>query len=688
LQKLVSLSVLSLVCVAAAQAGKAPLIIVAAETPQNMAFNATQVITYTVHNNSPSPIKINLAANRTHLIPTSPLITWNFSDDCIYRGMADYVPPNGNCDVNLSITSLSQAGQLQQSVNINYGPSFQNITPAPAVNITVNGGGSGGGLFFTTEPTGQDMLVNSTQDIIWTVRNSTASAIPLVAGGTNFTVASTLIATPVFSNDCNNSVPGSNGICHIQASIQSLSTAGNVSQYLAVTYNTNSKLVVDSPTNFNISGSSPGVRSFSLVNKCSYPVWFSFAGGGISYYGCNDVRVNKTCDQLVPNATAGTFACNNTAVGPAPNNYIGQCTWKNPVASSYLLKAKTGTTTVQIPQGLYTPTPPQPEVWSGTISGRTGCPTLTNPGTQCLTGDCGGVVANVTGGCTTGISPPNIQAETTLQTNTDFYDITSINGINVPMSMEPVNASLDANNPYHCGGAGIATSQTASYGTIGGCPWTFTPPSNNPVYNWIETAGATCSANSNCNQAGGEACGLTKSDIQIGTGSNATHCGIWLGYWTPDEVCVANSSYAQAPYNCASTCTGPDCSISTSYTALYGCSGGVAADTCYSNPLPSPLTNCCGCQNWQDAPYNIQIPSNPLAVTQCDGAGNAGWASIVLPQIAWLKNACPSMYSYPHDDPASSFQCTSSVPSNAVNYRITFCPGSSDGAPSGTIPNQ
>ncbi len=672
LRQCFSFILLSMLSITSVYARAVPLVIAAAETVQNMAFNTTQVITYTVHNNAPQPVQLNMQLTRTRVIPASPLVNFQVTNDCVYLGMGNYVPPRGNCNVNVTIRSGGVAGAVVGSLLINYGPTFQTIAPPPVLNFNVTGGGGGaGGLYFIDAPTGQNMLFNSTQDIIWTLQNTTSSAIPLVSGGTNFTVASSLIATPVFTNDCNNSVPGSGGTCHIQASINSLSTPGQVSQYVYVTYNTSSRLVIDSPTNFTISGSITGKRAFSMVNKCPYPVWFSFAGGGINVFGCT---TDTSCDTMT-GASPGTFTC-NTSVMPS-----AQCFWKSPTASSYMLSPLTGSTTVYLNEGLYTPTPTQPEVWSGTISGRTGCPASTNSKTTCDTGDCGGTSLHTTGGCTTGISPPNIQAEPTLQTNLDFYDITTINGINVPMSMEPINASIDPVNPYTCGGAGVASSQTGTDGTIGGCTYSYSPPSNN--YIWIETAGSSCTATSQCSTSTGEACGLTKADITGNT--STTHCGTWLGYWTPDEVCTLNSGYTQAPFSCTTLCVTSDCSPpATNYADLYGCNGGtVGTQSCYG--VPPGTTNCCGCQNWNGY-MGIVVPTLPTSGLICDG-NNTGWDNNVLGKITWLKQACPSVYSYPHDDPTSSFTCSNSSSTNSVNYRITYCPGGVSGAPSGVTPN-
>lgn len=656
--------VLSLCCIASAYAtGKAPLVIVAEETAQNMDANTTQVLSYTVHNNVPTePIRINMAPNRTMLTPGSSLISWSFTTNCDYHGMPNYVPPNGGCDVSVSIRAGANAGHVQENVIINYGPTFQKISPAPIVNFTINGGGGGGNLYFSVAPTGKNMTTNSTQDLVWTLTNTTGSAIPLVPGGTNFTVASPLIAPPTFSNDCSNSVPA-HGTCNISTTINSLSTPGHVSQSLYVTYNTSSRLVVDTPTNFNITGSTLPQRKFTFVNKCPYTVWFSFNGGG-QINGCQSTA---DCDAK-PNVQPGTFECN-----PAADAGAGICFWKNPkpADNNYALAPLIGTQTVFLTEHVYPGPAGQPFVWSGNIAGRTGC---TSGG--CETADCGGG----TGSCAVGVSfsPPVLQSEPTFQTNVDNYDISSINGLNIPMSIEPVNATRDAFNPYTCGSSGISASQTSTGGTIGGCSWSFSPPSN--AYIWVADAGSTgCSANSDCNQAAGEACGLKHSKIVAN--SSTLQCGKFLGYWTADEVCGINSVYSQAPYTCNASADG-----GTPFANMYGCNAGVYVNSCYTT---ANQTGCCGCQNWQEAPSSLTLPSNNQVVQQCAASGNkssnATWVSNVLNTLIWYKAACPPNYVYPYDDKSSSYTCSNSATNNSVNYRITFCPDGHTGAPPGTV---
>jgi hypothetical protein len=75
---------------------------------------------------------------------------------------------------------------------------------------------------------------------------------------------------------------------------------------------------------------------------------------------------------------------------------------------------------------------------SGRIWGRTGCNFDANGQGSCTTGDCGGVLA-----CTTSGKTPATLVEYTLGSGSepDFYDISLVDGFNVPMSFAPVRGS-------------------------------------------------------------------------------------------------------------------------------------------------------------------------------------------------------------------------------------------------------
>lgn len=82
--------------------------------------------------------------------------------------------------------------------------------------------------------------------------------------------------------------------------------------------------------------------------------------------------------------------------------------------------------------------------WSGRIWGRTGCKFDTSGAGSCETGDCGKVLnCNGAGG-----EPPVSLAEFTLDgsSNHDFYDVSLVDGYNLPLDITPSTASSSASS--------------------------------------------------------------------------------------------------------------------------------------------------------------------------------------------------------------------------------------------------
>lgn len=669
LNKILTMFLLALACLSTNYAGSTPpLSLLSQETVANMVPNATQTLTYVVKNNVPTaPVKINIEPNRTMLTPLSLYTTWQISDDCAYNGLRHYVPPNGRCNVIAVIKAGRTEAHIQQTLLINYGPTYQIISPAPILSFDISRNAAG--FFFTVEPSGNNMVINSTQTLSWIVKNTTTSNITIDNATINFTIPSPLIAPPTFTNNCGNVVTAGGGICTITTTIQSLSTPGQVIQYLAIPYGVGKTLIADQPVNFTIY-SSLNTRDLNFVNECPYDVWLAFVGGG-QLVGC---ATDADCDSK-PNVTPGTFACD-----PAAAAGNGICNWRNPIppGGNYKLLANGGQTTVKLIENVYPLTATQHLVWSGVIGGRTRCD---QPG-GCTTGDCGGGQ----GGCPTGsgLSQPAQQAEPTFQQESDFYDITGINGINIPMSIEPQAVTPAADNPYTCGATGVSYAQPSTRGTIGGCSWNFNPPTQ--YYVWVANTptppAVTCTVNSDC-VVSGEACGLSPDAIAANSGQ--TVCGNFEGYWTGDQVCGMNPAYNHGPFTCPSSA-----GTGGTHTNMFQCTGSVYGTSCYN---VSNSSDCCGCQNWQDAPYFIQVPSDQHVVPQCFNAGtfssNTIWRSSALPTLGWYKSACPPFYVYPFDDKSSTFSCNNAQPGqvNSTGYKITYCPGGSTGAPVGVTPN-
>lgn len=384
---------------------------------------------------------------------------------------------------------------------------------------------------------------------------------------------------------------------------------------------------------------STGFRTINFVNQCPFPVWFGFVSGATPN------RTGSAC------ASDADCYPGSTCVDRGSGGR--QCFWKTPVPANnnFYLSANGGTNNVQIPiykEGLN-------YIWSGAVSGRTNC---TSSG--CETADCGAG----TGACPAGrgFIQPATQAEFTLGLITpDYYDVEFINGMNLPLSMSPLLSEPKMGGPYDCGSPGA----TNPVSPLGVCTWEMFPPA--VEYNWVRAGGNVCSSSDQC--AAPNKCGLS-----FNPGQNPPFkktCGKLLGYWTANQICGIQPSYG-SPFDCQKPLPAPQQNLRL--LNLYGCT---QVGSCYQ---PNAASTCCGCANWDK--LGIDVPASPYT-QQCVNS-NPTWISKVQPTLAWLKKACPSLYSYPYDDMSSTFVCRvmkddGGKQVNSVDYTITFCPGGKTG---------
>lgn len=327
----------------------------------------------------------------------------------------------------------------------------------------------------------------------------------------------------------------------------------------------------------------PGARRFRFINNCPQTVWVASIG--------NPSTPATNCDN--DDACGADQVCN-------PGNKL--CTFAAPDGGGWELLA--GATHQVL----------LPPAWGGRFWPRTGCAAFNDNGVPaCQTGDCGGHL-----GCPPGVggSPPATLAEFTLIPPTepvgvDFYDVSAVDGTNLPVRIAAVAGSYaadpppGANLPYYCGSPGC----TADCGVLQPCPWnvdTTCPPELQQIVD----------------------------GQQVGCRSAGQVCAI-----DPNNPILA----------CAAT------------NDLYGCTGGGPNDvvgSCYSN---NAAPTCCGCPSWSpDGECNNnnpkwQLPSAPEKYAKV------------------FKDACPTAYSFPYDDPTSTFTCQGR-PDKNVDYDITFCP--------------
>lgn len=476
---------------------------------------------------------------------------------------------------------------------------------------------------------------------------------------------------------------------------------------------------------FTLNGTNPlppadGYRTITFKNSCSSTVWFGsitgaapssniLTGGSIDCTGGDPgkqacVSAGGACYSRVsaPDACFSQACSSDSdcATGASCYSGTGKCFWNNPTPSNQSFQLTSGATnTFQIPEyesnaiGV---------VWSGAFGGRTGCTSGTCTSALCTSGS-----ADATGVCSLGVGfqQPATQAEPTFityptgstpTTPSDAYDVTVINGANVPMAMYPTSEPVPTSgNPYTCGAAGYNLNvpiSAPSGDTIGASSWQLytNRPNSDPAnlaYRYVVPSTASparCAIDTDCSTT--EYCGLSYSSQSIGSttapGSGYLVCGVFAGWFTADQICGTNNSFTTAIDKNGVTVNNLQCNTPVALGTmanLYQCNANYAV-SCYS----SSSSNCCGCVNWNTQGTSILVPSNTSYVANCSGT-NSSWtglfSSLNQPQvydtILFLKQSCPSCYAYPFDDKSSSFTCTNGTTStnNTEDYTVEFCPG-------------
>ena len=410
----------------------------------------------------------------------------------------------------------------------------------------------------------------------------------------------------------------------------------------------------------------PTTRYIKMVNNCGFTVWYSLNGA----------------------ATGQTSSCT-----PGSTLLNSACWWNNYEGSTHMLTGGGGSDVVTIQSANYNGTQ-----WSGNISASLGC----DGASSCEQAACDNAGGSTSCAISKGFAQPATQAEITMLANgADSYDIETINGFHIPISMEPaydMSSSGTVNVPaawsnYSCGTPG----SFAALQGFGACNWeqvvgaggsnvVALPSPTGGVYWAYMVGGGTGSpcptGPGSC--ASGNICGLNSSFSQV--------CGKFIGYWTPNEICTSTT----VPANIR---TALKCDVSTNYnlqppdqfnntyTSLMACPvatgyTGPTYNSCYHEgyPVGSNVAQCCGCVNWWDSTQtigNVSIGANSTATTCPSGQTNTLWTGNIQGGIQWMKQTCPSAYIFPFDDATSTFTCTNNTSSaaNTTSYTITFCPG-------------
>eukprot|EP00727_Mastigamoeba_balamuthi_P005852 m51a1_g1887 hypothetical protein (863) ;mRNA; f:717036-720752 len=396
-------------------------------------------------------------------------------------------------------------------------------------------------------------------------------------------------------------------------------------------------------------------RQFRVHNYCPTAVSFLITPGADPRPGNQQVHCNADGDcprgmhcGLEKGVCPSTPACNHV------------CYWDVP-------KTASGSYTVQ-PGGSDTINWPVydgngiPDIsWSGNIGFCTGGQCASDAATCASKGCSSGANAN-----------PVTMAEFTLQRfHMDYYDVSSIHGVSVPVEMTPkLDRSVPAYwNPWICGAAGAKYPITPQ---VGGCSWEFQPPS--VEYNWVARGGRQCSSNSDCGS--GEVCGVSDTP---GTAKRLDRtCGQRLGYWSANQMCGLICE------------DGIPCTrLRSGVTDYMGCAARAPSGSAYSlmacaeNYVRSCYqdganSGCCGCANWQEEGVT-GVPRAGTNYTKSCVSSNGAWHSTAKTRLSFLKAGCPTAYVYQYDDMTSTFTCmaqesSGSAKQNGVVYYLNMCP--------------
>lgn len=463
--------------------------------------------------------------------------------------------------------------------------------------------------------------------------------------------------------------------------------------------------------------------TFSCTTNSDCPSGATCSSNGV----CTGMCQNQVCACSASTGCPGA----GTICDTAPGSQFGFCAGGACQYDGLVPENAPGTKTPQwqIAAGK-SATVCMPQGWGGRFWGRTGC-TLSGSSLTCQTGQCGTGAAAVLE-CTDladGISQTAAGVtlfEGTWDSNqTDFWDVSLVNGYNVGMAVTACGSSssscLFAGQKVTATGVGCTSDLNAS------CP------------SLLSIQGqCNCATNADC--PSGETCGTNNLC------SGATSCTV--ACLDPGDLCkgfglFGNASVLPAPACLSCNSTVPPLSTTT-YADFYNCVGPLAtvscnnaAYTCFSDAdCPYQGQTCKGNVCWpvnalnalatctksgsgyvcnttvnQVAEYSCQavqgsqlcLPTAPTASDQgCCGPYNPGWTTAALaaggtasgsscqpgsqPYTAAFKAACPGAYSYQFDDPSSSYQCSDS--SGEVNYLVTFCPGGTGTAPRPAAPSR
>lgn len=651
------------------------------ETNEKISGHVTTPLPATTYTGTNYPVTFTFVNNGTSSVTATAVNIAGFSPTS--NTCTSALAPSSTCAVSGSITPSSVGSVTLGATYIYNGSGGSVSVPLSTQTIVQNGSGPCHHISaIASLPFPSNSFIYADNVVQYTFTNNCDTGSETL-GTVSITSDATSTAPTLNkgTDNCSGKTISANSTCTVYESVIPNSTTGETNDLTltaSVPFDSNTE-VADASTSevVNAISNQGSLHTMMFVNQCNQNVWYGFQNGSGS---------GKSPD-------------------PTPS---GSRTWSGYQLNQQLTGAAPSTKVLQF--SAYN---------GGSIVGRTGCDVNPQSPTStygvCVTGNCTSL-NNSTGTCGSSAptNPATIFEEDIVSTaaSDGVYDISLINGFNIPgefRSMAPTVTPLNFTNA--CGiSSGAIIPQSGS--SLPACPWTFTPPSSGTDctagtatddksnYYYVSSAGTTActAANASVTCAAGQVCGMawtaqpSSNPQYLGTPIKQV-CGTFQGYWTvADWINYTSSSQWSACnlYSHYSLNTTID-SIKPASQPTYGTFNGVTAtlanvygcqitsngslDSGYkSNPPPLIPSNVCGCHNWND-PNNFLTPQ----ASNCQN-DNSVWENNVFNRIQWLKQGCPTAYSYQFDDTSSQFTCNNSGQMTA--YQISYCPGGVTGVPS------
>lgn len=608
-------------------------------------------VTYTFNNHLPFPVFLRTETHTTGGV-------FNLEDACNRTSLE----VGGSCQVKVDFAPKA-AGKATFQMILGY---HNNRIPLPVLTATANEQSTQQGLkgsVILALPENTYKYADHLVRFQFENNDQTAVTLGQVNIQTNGLRSEARITKPAMYDHCSGKTLSANGgKCTVMASVIPATVRNNLTVTATATAGAQT---TQAQTSTSVHTNLTTDHHVMFVNQCNFDVWYGIANGGTA-----SDHPDPNLSQHPAGAPPATYRLAAQASGARPS-------------------------VIDISINQYS---------NGAIWPRTGC-SMTAGQFVCATGTCATMDHSATCVDTGALQQP-IAPYTKFEFdikpgagNDGVYDVSVINGFTVPVEIKAFGP--ETSDPFNCSGAGALIQPQGS--TLAACPWQFNPGTNisslpvndflwvNPGENQTDCTPGTSGADGMGFNApyphNGRVC--PRKGHFLGYSTLANYYGYPAdGQWQDEEhnLYKKYSIDAELP-----TVYGTIGGEPANWSVLFACTptSNGSADSCYNTLDPTVEENCCGCVNWQEAGSPVHTASS-----QACNYKNPHWTSItptggpsgftIEKGILWLKQACPTAYSYQFDDKSSSFQCTqdSGTPLT-TSYQITFCPGGVSGLPAG-----